>query len=356
MRFYKRLHKIVFCCGLIAVQPLSASDGTIELRARSIPAPKLTSPEAQSGVARGAAILANRPVQSSLPTSIQDKEAWKRAIAASDAAYAPMLQGMRTQIAARIEKQSIAGVPVYVGTPNHPRKNRKNRIILHIHGGGFAMLADGNYAEVMAGQIATRCGCTVYSVNYRVPPDFPYPTAVDDSLAVYRALLKTNAPQNIAVQGESAGGNIAASMVLKARDAGLPMPAMAVFLSSAFDLTRSGDSHTVNDGLDLALGSSISSLIDLYAAGADLRSPYLSPVFADFSKGFPRTFLKAGGREILLSDSIAMHRALRRAGVEAELNIWEGMSHGSFGPPTALAPEDREVGTEIERFLDEQWR
>ncbi|GAD51211.1 hypothetical protein NT2_34_00020 [Caenibius tardaugens NBRC 16725] len=133
------------------------------------------------------------------------------------------------------------------------------------------------------------------------------------------------------------------------------MPAILVLLSPALDLSRSGDSHFVNEGLDLYLSRSIASLIDLYAAGNDLKSPSLSPLFSDFSKGFPSTFLQAGGREILLSDSIAMHRALRRAGIPAELHIWEGMSHGPFGSPAAPAPEDDEVSDEIERFLEAHW-
>lgn len=129
-----------------------------------------------------------------------------------------------------------------------------------------------------------------------------------------------------------------------------------MLISAALDLSRSGDSHIVNEGLDLSLSSSISPLVDLYAAGGDLRSPGLSPVFADLSKGFPPTFLKAGGREILLSDSIAMHRALRRAGIPAELHIWEGMSHAPFGAPAVPAPEDTEVHHEVENFLKAHWR
>lgn len=340
---------------VLLAAPAGAADGTIALGPRTVPVSGLISPAAHKGVERGVAAMANRRTGTGFPATSADKAVWKRAIAAADAAYAPMIPAILAQARATVQKTEMAGVTVYVGTPLQPRKDRQKQAVLHVHGGGFAMLADGSYAEAMAAQIATRCGCTVYSVNYRVPPDFPYPTPVDDSLAVYRTLLKTMKPADIAVQGESAGGNIAAAMVLKARDTGLPMPAMLVLLSSAFDLSRSGDSHVVNEGLDLALGSSIAALIDLYAAGGDLKSPSLSPLFADFSKGFPPTLLKAGGREILLSDSIAMHRALRRAGIEAELHIWEGMSHGAFGTPATPAPEDNEVSAEVEHFLQAHW-
>ena len=335
--------------------PVSAGDGAIVLGPRTIPVSGLISSAARKSVEDGVVAKANRPSGFGSPATSADKALWKQVITATDAAFAPMVRALRAHARASVQKTEMAGVPVYVGTPLQPRKDRLKRAILHVHGGGFAMLADGSYAEAMAAQIATRCGCTVYSVNYRAPPDFPYPTPVDDSLSVYRTLLKTMNPADIVVQGESAGGTIATSMVLQARDMSLPMPAILVLLSPALDLSRSGDSHFVNEGLDLSLSRSIASLIDLYAAGNDLKSPSLSPLFSDFSKGFPSTFLQAGGREILLSDSIAMHRALRRAGIPAELHIWEGMSHGPFGSPAAPAPEDDEVSDEIERFLEAHW-
>lgn len=340
---------------LALVAPAIAGPGDIILGPRTVPVSGLISPTARQYVEKAAAALANRP-KGGFPPATADKAVWKKAIAAADAAYAPMIPLIRAEARANVEKRDMAGVPVYVATPLQPRADRQQKAVLHVHGGGFAMLAEGPYAEAMAAQIATRCGCTVYSVNYRVPPDYPFPTPVVDSLAVYRNLLETLNPADIVVQGESAGGTIAASMVLKARDAGLPLPAAVVLISAALDLSRSGDSHTVNEELDLNLSSSIAPLIDLYVAGADLKSPDVSPVFADFKKGFPPTFLKAGGREILLSDSIGMHRALRRAGVPAELHIWEGMSHGPFGLPAAPAPEDKEGDAEIEAFLAKYWR
>lgn len=330
--------------------------GAIILKPRIVPAPALASPMARASVERNAEILRAKGSAASLPRPpASDTNAWKRIITAGDAAYAPMVEAIKAQARATVEKTTIAGVTVYAATPLEPRPARAKKIILHVHGGGFAMLADGTYADAMAAQTATTCGCRTYSVNYRAPPDHPYPAALDDVLSVYRELLKTHPAGNIAFQGESAGGNIAAAAILKARDQGLPMPSMLVLGSAGLDLTRSGDSHSVNEGLDMALSSGIASLIELYAGGADLKSPYLSPVAADFSKGFPPTFLKAGGREILLSDSIAMHRALRRAGVPAELHIWEGMSHGPFGTPADPAPEDREIPVEIDHFMTRIW-
>jgi acetyl esterase/lipase len=95
------------------------------------------------------------------------------------------------------------------------------------------------------------------------------------------------------------------------------------------------------------LVSRLTESIALYAQGHDLRDPYLSPLFGDLS-GFPPTFLQTGTRDLFLSNTVRMHRALRDAGVDAELHVWEAMPHGGFFG----APEDDEIGVEVRRFLD----
>lgn len=186
--------------------PTHAADGAIEINSRRVPVSGLISPQARESIEKGAVALASRPA-GGFPPASADKELWKRAIAAADAAYAPMIQAIRAEARASVQKSEMAGVPVYVATPLQPRADRRDQAILHIHGGGFAMLADGPYAEAMAAEIATLCGCTVYSANYRTPPDFPYPTPVEDSLAVYRALLKVMNPADIVVRGGIGGRN-----------------------------------------------------------------------------------------------------------------------------------------------------
>ena len=150
--------------------------------------------------------------------------------------------------------------------------------------------------------------------------------------------------------GASAGGNLAAALVVRARDEGLPLPAALVLISPELDLTESGDSFHTNLGIDNVLGSLIQTNL-LYANGHDLDDPYLSPLFADVT-GFPPTFLQAGTRDLFLSNSVRMHRKLRAAGVEAELHVFEAMPHGGF----AGAPEDLDLRLEIRRFLDSHRR
>jgi acetyl esterase/lipase len=147
--------------------------------------------------------------------------------------------------------------------------------------------------------------------------------------------------------GFTVGGGIAASFVLKARDIGLPLPAVCVLHSPEADLTESGDTFETNDKVDIIL-SRLTNSIALYADGHDLRDPYMSPVFGNFDKGFPPTILTSGTRDLFLSNTVILHRALRRAGIKAELHVWEAMPHGGF---FGTAPEDEEVLGEQVRFM-----
>ncbi len=179
-----------------------------------------------------------------------------------------------------------------------------------------------------------------------MPPDHPYPAPLDDCLAVYRALLGHVDADRVVVSGASAGGNLAAAMLLCARAEGMPMPAGLVLLSPEVDLTESGDTFATNVGVDYVLLDGLGASIALYAGEHDLTDPLLSPLFGDLS-GFPPTFLQSGTRDLFLSNTVRMHRALRDHGVDAELHVWEAMPHGGFFG----APEDDEIAAELRHFL-----
>jgi epsilon-lactone hydrolase len=189
-------------------------------------------------------------------------------------------------------------------------------------------------------------GYEVVSVDYRMPPDHPYPTPLDDCVAVYRALLEQRSPEQIVVGGGSAGGNLAAALMLRARAEGLPMPRALLLFTPEADLTESGDTFDTNAGVDYVLLNRLTESIALYAGDHDVRDPFLSPLFGDLSQ-FPPTFLQAGTRDLFLSNAVRMHRALRALDVDAELHVWEGMPHGGFFG----APEDAEIGVEVRKFL-----
>ncbi len=184
-----------------------------------------------------------------------------------------------------------------------------------------------------------------------MPPEHPYPYALDDCLLAYRYLLDRHGAPNVVIGGRSAGGNLAVATVLRARDERLPMPAGLVLLSPQLDLTESGDSFEVNRMVDVMLPGSLMPNNLLYANGMDLAHPYLSPLFGDLA-GLPPVFLQSGTRDLFLSNAVRMHRALRRAGAAAELHVFEAMPHGGFMGAT---PEDRELAEEIARFVRERW-
>jgi acetyl esterase/lipase len=136
---------------------------------------------------------------------------------------------------------------------------------------------------------------------------------------------------------------------LMIRDRGLPMPAGVLLLTPEMDLTEAGDTFKTNILLDTVLKRALPQCNDLYAAGHDLTDPYVSPLFGDYARGFPPTFVQSGTRDLFLSNSVLIHRKLRRAGIDAELHVWEAMPHGGFG--FAPSPENREIDDEIKRFI-----
>jgi len=322
---------------------IKSSHASRRREAVAAPTPKSISAQAQRSLEAGVARLAAAPDEAAAP---RDAAAWKALIAAANEAYGPMIDDVFRSADASVERKTIAGVEVGVATPRTMR--HPDRALLKIHGGGWIHLG-GRYVEADAARSATDGGCMAYSVDYRMPPDHPFPTPLDDCVAVYRSLLETYPAHKIAVAGASAGGNLSAALALRARDEGLPMPGALGMLTPATDLTRLGDTWETNYGFDYVLGAYGTDNIALYANGHDLKDPYLSPLYGDFSKGFPPTFLQSGTRDRLLSDTVRMHRALLAAGVAAELHVWEAMPHGTFGGNT---PEDQEVRRALAAFID----
>ena len=310
------------------------------LTERDIPTPQSISPQAQAMLE--AAASRNR---AAMPETLE-AQPWREAIARADAEWIPMLRGNDALPGITDRVETIGGVKVYVFEPDQPVSDG---IYLDIHGGGFVMLG-GEACRLMAKLTAVRLGVRVYSVDYRMPPDHPYPAALEDSMTVYRELLDRYGADKVVVGGASAGGNIAAALALKARETGVPMPAGLVLLTPALDLTESGDTFATNRDIDVVLRGPIPWMVRLYAGEADLADPLLSPLFADFTKGFPPTFLQSGTRDLFLSNVVRVHRALRKAAVPCELHVFEAMPHGGFGG----APEDMELGLEMRRFVAER--
>jgi acetyl esterase/lipase len=312
----------------------------LHVPARDIPVPTTVSAEARASFAARAPLLPYPP--------LDQPAAWRDFVKAREEAVYSLFPPMTPGDAEIVETQ-VGAAPVYVVTPKVRRVDERF-VYLDIHGGGLIM-GGGELCRALAATTAARRGAKVWSVDYRMPPDHPYPAGVDDCVATYRALLEQRRPEEIVVGGVSAGGNLAAATILKARDEGLPLPAAAVLLTPELDLTEAGDSFQTNLGLDAILAQSLLPANRLYAGGHDLTHPYVSPLFGDFSKGFPPTFLSAGTRDLFLSNAVRMHWALRDHGVDAVLYVQEAASHGGF----FNAPETEQLEREISRFVEARW-
>lgn len=315
-------------------------DGVVRLPARNIPAPAALSPEARAVLAQ------ERPAQGPYPAQ-GDHAGWKRFIAARDKQSAALTAPYAARLKADVEMRTMGGAPVYVATPQGERLLDRRHVMLEVHGGGMVFGSGAENMRFDAAAIALRTGRVTYALDYRVPPEHPFPAALDDCVAVYRALLEEKQPSEIALIGTSGGGNLAAALLLKAKAEGLPMPAGALLLTPELDLTESGDSFETLMGLDVVLPARLTEMNLLYAGGTPLDHPYVSPLFGDVTH-FPPTLLQAGTRDIFLSNAVRMHRKLRQAGVRAELHVWDGMPHAGFG---GLAPEDRELNREMQHFI-----
>jgi epsilon-lactone hydrolase len=320
------------------MNPDPGSTETVVLPARTIRVPASISPQAQR------ALAAVRPGTSYPP--VEDHDAWRKWQQYMDSTVAPMFMSATANLPVTTDTIELNGVTTYVSRPNELEADLRGCALLEIHGGALVVMG-GEICKRQGAVAALRMGLNTYSVDYRMPPDHPYPAALDDCLAAYRALLQRHPAERIVVAGSSAGGNLGAALALRARDEGLPLPAGLFLHTPEVDLTESGDTFQTNLGLDTNLTASLMPANLLYAAGHDLSDPYLSPLFGDFTRGFPPTVLTSGTRDLLLSNTVRMHRALRRAGIQAELHVFEAMPHGGF----LGAPEDAELDGEARQFL-----
>jgi epsilon-lactone hydrolase len=316
----------------------------VRVPARDIPFPDSISEEAQAALRRlvnadGVPLNALHGVP-----QVDDFDGWMRLKASADAQYGAALAQLAGQLRASVESQYVDGTTVHIATPSDLAADEV--VYVDLHGGGL-VFGGGVACRTGAQMQADQLDLTTWGIDYRMPPEHPYPAALDDCMSVYRRLLQQYPPGNIVIGGRSAGGNLAAAMMLRARDEGLPLPAGLVLLSPEVDLTESGDSFALNQLVDVVLPRSLMPNNLLYAAGADLAHPYLSPLFGDFSLGFVPTFIQSGTRDLFLSNAVRLHRALRRAGIPCELHVFEAMPHGGF----MGVPEDRELRSEVGRFV-----
>ncbi len=193
----------------------------------------------------------------------------------------------------------------------------------------------------------------VISVDYRMPPEAYFPAALDDVDTVYKAVLSKHDPKDVGVFGTSAGGALVLELMLRAKQEGLRMPGAIAPGTPMSDLTKVGDSFRTNEKVDNVLVSPdgfCHAAAVVYAHGHDLKDPLLSPVYGDMH-GFPPAILTTGTRDLLLSNTVRVHQKLQQSGVEAQLEVFEGMSHAQYQMDDRI-PEAKTAFAEITQFFD----
>jgi monoterpene epsilon-lactone hydrolase len=323
----------------------NAKAGPRSLPARVVPVPQDISPAAQALVGAPYRL----PAWNANPASADE---WRALVKKLADASLPGLAKAREMLGVTMTPTVIGGVKGFVFTPKVIPPAHRNQLIINVHGGGY-VYGPGESGTAEAALIAAYGGYKVIEFDYRMPPDAPYPAAMDDAMAVWKAAVKMHNPKQMAIIGTSTGGGMALAMILRAKKEGLPMPAAIAPGTPWADLTETGDTYKTNEWLDNVLVSYsgyLTHAAQLYANGHDMADPQLSPINGDF-KGFPPAILTSGTRDLFLSNTVRTHRKLRDAGVEAQLQVFEGLSHAQYLFDPA-APETKTAFTEISRFFD----
>ncbi|MDQ2833640.1 MAG: alpha/beta hydrolase [Acidobacteriota bacterium] len=308
-------------------------DGTAHIT-RVIPVPTGISSEAQA--------MLRRPASDHPQTLAQRRastDTWQTGAGKSSLTAYPV----------HIESKSIANVPVRDVTPldnTHP-----DRVLINVHGGGFNS-DSGSFTESIP--IANLTHTRVVSVLYRLAPEHPFPAAIDDTIAVYRELLKTYQPAHIALYGTSAGAILTAEVAVRLKQLNLPLPAALGIFSGLGDFSQSGDSQAMYSlrGLTGSLEMPSKTPHDVeYFGATDPHDPVLSPLYADLH-GMPPTLFVTSGRDLLLSGTTVLHRAFLRSGVDAQLIVFEALPHAFWNDINL--PESKEAYADMADFFLKQ--
>jgi acetyl esterase/lipase len=203
----------------------------------------------------------------------------------------------------------------------------RRRCILYFHGGGYIAMAARSYRSVTS-RLAAWSDTSLFALDYRLAPEFPFPAALDDALAAYRGLIASGiSPGRIVVAGDSAGGGLALALLVTLRDAGERLPAAAVLFSPWTDLAATGQSLVANSDSDaLLLGSWVAPAARYYLGDVPATHKLASPLYADLT-GLPPMLLQVSDTEILLDDSRRVATSAMRSGVAVTLRIWPGLPH-----------------------------
>ena len=315
-------------------------------------------PPRQLGPPTGASEVIARSVRATPQPDVAAAEA----MMSSEEALRAIIEARDTEATARVPDLLAAlGVTVTDGTVGAARTYRltppaitpehADHGFVYVHGGAYVLNA-GEAGLAEAAFIAAHCGMQVVSIDYRMPPAHPFPAGFDDVMEVWAALSDEVAPTSLALGGTSAGGGLVLAVVQELRATGRPVPGALYAGTPWSDLTRTGDSYAINAGVDrllISYDATLALAARVYAGPHALTDRRISPIYGEFD-GFPPTMLVTGTRDLFLSNTARVHTKLRQAGVEADLLMFEGVSHGDYALE-ATSPEHQLTYAELNRFL-----
>ncbi len=346
MRLMRRTHAAVWtglaATALLAVPTLAQqppdtvdADGTWHIT-RTVPLPDTLSPEGQK--------MISRPGPTGPPPTLEERRKHTDEFRTRRSAEARQLYPVD------IVEKNLGGVRCDIITPKQLDAKKRDRALINVHGGGFNS-DSGSLIEGIPIAYLTRT--KVVSVYYRLSPENKYPAAVDDTVAVYRELLKDHKAKNIGLYGTSAGAILTAEVAVALRQKNLPLPAALGVFSGSGDLSKPGDSLALFTlpgfgGTLIPVSRGLHN--DEYLGATDPKDPVASPIYADLH-GFPPTLFVTSTRDILLSGTCSLHRAYLRAGVDARLVVFEALPH-AFWYDFQL-PETKEALDIMAKFFDE---
>lgn len=270
-----------------------------------------------------------------------DATAWKQLRDGFEKVFVPISSDIVARCGVTVRGARLGGVPVYDVRPKGYKHD--DRVLVFMHGGGFTLLS-ARATLGSAALMARATGLRVVSLDYARAPEARWSTIQAQAVAVFKGLLQSgHTMKQIALYGDSAGGNLAVATVLNLRDQGLGMPVAVVLFSPWADLTNEGDTAATLVEADptLSYTAFLRPSARAYADGVDLRDARVSPVYADFSGGFPPTLIQEGTRTILLSTSVRLYEKLDAAGAKPVMDMYEGMWHDFQGTP--IPESDRAI-------------
>lgn len=233
-----------------------------------------------------------------------------------------------------------------------PTSAPADKVILYTHGGGYVSGSIQDHRSIV-GKVAKNCGVRIFLFDYRLAPEFPYPAALDDSVAAHRWLLARGfTPANMMIMGESAGGGLCLATLLALRDQGLPLPAAAIALSPWTDLKCTGASYQTKAKVCLSPAGSWWVFSKYYAGDDDPGLPGISPLYGDLHD-LPPLLVQAGDDEVLRDDAIRFAEKAQAASVDVTLRIGKGMVH-CYPLLAPFFPEATEAMDEICAFVKRQ--